>query len=284
MTSNYIPQPGTLAARAIAHFASLPVDAQLTNGVLAESLAVDPNSLTPCLQAPMRHGLLERFKADGHIFWRRGHAAAAPAAETADDDSEEGDDSIARVIAAADAAPLAGLAPQSWCPAPAESKSSLDEPPAPPHPSPAPALGLGWRAPTLPVYRGEPSAPVPSPRPAAAPEPGPGATLLIEAGVLTAEDDPDFREVEHAPRPPEPDTPPKGAEAAQAPVSPCGRDDATPNDGVVPQDTKRTEFRCALWSSGELHIEIYPGNFLLLTKDETRQLVGYLDRMREPAE
>jgi len=44
------------------------------------------------------------------------------------------------------------------------------------------------------------------------------------------------------------------------------------------------EFRCALWSDGRLHIETYPGNFLLLTKDETRELVKYLERMVEASE
>jgi hypothetical protein len=87
----------------------------------------------------------------------------------------------------------------------------------------------------------------------------------MEAGGLaraawstpTLQDDPDFQEVRihrgnvdfHATRSPldksvvltldflDLNLPPKGAKAARAPVTPaCGRDGATPNDGVVPQD------------------------------------------------
>ncbi len=97
----------------------------------------------------------------------------------------------------------------------------------------------------------------------AAAEPGPADSLTVAPGVLSAEDDPDFREVERAP----------AAEVAELPKS----ESSTPARDA-------SEFRCALWSSGELHIEVYPGNFLLLTKDETRQLVAYLERMAETTE
>lgn len=64
-------------------------------------------------------------------------------------------------------------------------------------------------------------------------------------------------------------------------MSPCGRDDATPNDGVVPQEV---EFCCALWSSGELDLVLSDGSSVRLTKLETRRLVGYLERMAEDSE
>ena len=80
--------------------------------------------------------------------------------------------------------------------------------------------------------------------------------------------------------PEDPVTPPKGAQAAQAPVKPSGRASTTPKDGAGPQG-----FRCALWSNGilEIHRETVGGaaDFILLAADEVRHLVRYLERMAE---
>lgn len=121
--------------------------------------------------------------------------------------------------------------------------------------------------------------------------------------IVDARFDPDFQEVARAPSsigpcragfsevvhfgPPDPDTPQKGAESAQAPIS-CGRDDATPNDGVVPQETVPSPapptlplhvgaaFNCALWSNGRFQIHTSDGEGVLLTAKDTRLLLRYV--------
>ena len=84
----------------------------------------------------------------------------------------------------------------------------------------------------------------------------------------------------HAAEPENPDTPPKGAQAAQAPVKPSGRASTTPKDGAGPQG-----FRCALWSNGILEVrrETVGGaaELVLFSADEVRHLVRYLERMAE---
>ena len=313
MTTTYVPQAGTIAARALAHFVDeVAAGAELANNVLGERLGVDPNILGACLQSPVRHGLLIRFKREGRIYWRRGHVDPAPPprppADSADqdDDSDDVAEPIARTVPASAAEPLAGVMRQSWCPVaqPSEEKGSLDEPPAS-HAKPAAPTppGLGWVAPTVPaaITRETGSAGVPSVN---------DETVHALTAAI-APQDPDFREVERTPamtmvdftdmliagmgtaigvspeqllQPLEPDTPPKGAEAACAPIAPCGRDDATPNNGVVPQHTADGEFACALWTTGELDLVLSDGSSVRLTKPETVRLVSYLERMAETAE
>lgn len=278
MTGAYVPQADTIGGRALAHLQKLPPGTEVPSGPLADALGVNSSMINVCLDTAAKHGVMVRDKREGRIYWRLGPNAPAPDRHAADEDTADAPDLAVkqlRVDASTAAAPIDGLAQQSWCPVAQDlgDASSLDEPAAPPPPSPAPPpLGLGWRAPRVPVYRGE--------APVAAPEPGPAAVLN---DAPTQDDDPDFQEVRRAPAPPELDTPPKGAEAAQAPVPPCGRDVATPNNGDVSQG-RASAFRCALWSDGSFHIELYPGNFMLLTKAETRQLVAYLERMAESSE
>lgn len=285
MTGVHTPRPGSAPARAVEFLWTLGKGTEASSDQLARAISIDVNAISAFLGTALHHQVVLREKREGKAYWRVGPNAPAPARgkpPAAEDEPGDVPDLAVkqvRVDASTAAAPIEGLAQQSWCPVAqaAGCESSLDEPPAPPPPSPAPPpLGLGWKAPRVPVYRGEP--PAPAAVLAAAPEPGPAAALTMLEGVLVAEEDPDFQEVRRAPAPPEPDKPPKGAEAAQAPVPPCGRDVATPNNGDVSQG-RASEFRCALWSDGQLHIEVYPGNFLLLTKGETEQLVHYLDRM-----
>ena len=86
--------------------------------------------------------------------------------------------------------------------------------------------------------------------------------------------------LERSPEPEDPVTPPKGAQAAQAPVKPSGRASTTPKDGAGPQG-----FRCALWSNGILEVrrETVGGaaELVLFSADEVRHLVRYLERMAE---
>lgn len=113
--------------------------------------------------------------------------------------------------------------------------------------------------------------------------------LMILSGsadrIVDAEFDPDFQEVQRAGEPPEPDNPPKGAEAAQAPADPRGRDDATPNDDVVPQGIQVSidgggnddTFSCALWSNGTFTIYPSDGPRLTLNRRDSRALILYVN-------
>lgn len=266
--SAYTPHVGSTGARAVAYFAKQPAGFEISTSQLAVVLDANQNSMSALLATAIRHKALVRVQRNGQVYWRLGEVegGAPPEKPPRDDESADRAPDLAvkqvRVDASAVPAPIAAMTQQSWCPAAQDSlpESSLDEPPAPPPPSPAPALGLGWKAPRVPVYIGEPPAP---------------AEVLL-ADVEAAEDDPDFREVERAPAPPGPDSPPNGAEAAQAPVSPqCGRDGATPNDGVVSQG-KADPFRCALWSNGMLEILTTEGEIVLLNQDDTRRLMRYV--------
>jgi hypothetical protein len=203
----YVPQPGTIAARAMAILDLLPEGQSIPNAVLATQLEQTSNVVLASLRPAERHGVVVRCSEGGYaVRWRKGDGTPPPATYG---DPDETDDAppVHRIIKAR------------------PGDITLPE-----------------------TLRGQLGAPPPV------------------SG--------DF---EHDEIPP-----PKGAEAAQVPATPpCGRDDATPKDGVVPQGS---EFRCALRSDGRLHIETYPGSYLLLTQDETRQLVRYLERMGESAD
>ena len=124
----------------------------------------------------------------------------------------------------------------------------------------AAAQPLAWKAPALPVWNG--------------PRAEPGEVEIparLTAGPIT---NADVDEVSCR-APASPNTTPKGAQAAQAPVQTSGRGSTTPKNGAAPQG-----FRCALWSNGilEVHRETVGGaaDFILFTADEVRQLVRYL--------
>jgi len=110
--------------------------------------------------------------------------------------------------------------------------------------------------------------------------------VRVFPGVLATvlPDDPDFQEVRRAPAPPEPETPRKGAEAAQAPACavPVDRDDATPNDGVVPQciyPGSNDTFCCALWSDGTFTIRPSDGEPTMLGKHDACALMRYVSEV-----
>ncbi len=199
-----------------------------------------------------------------------------------------------------DERPASPPLPQSWCSV-VENLGAAgpeDEPVDEPAPKRAPPAvnGLGWKAPSrVPVF--ERDAAPENTMPADADD----ETVRALAAALAPvpPEDPDFQEVSRAPAPPdsgrarfqvehfgstEPDTPPKGAESAQAPSS-CGRDDATPNDGAVPQGslsahfdpaTVAEMFRCAYWSNGTLEIRTSDGERFLLNEFDTDKLLRYI--------
>lgn len=59
----YETQPGTIPHRVVEHIKMLGAGAEVSGPELADKLDLDPNGLTPCLEAPCRRGALRRRKA-----------------------------------------------------------------------------------------------------------------------------------------------------------------------------------------------------------------------------
>jgi hypothetical protein len=276
MNAAYIPQAGSIAARALAHLQTLPDGVEIRSGPLAEALGITSNIVNVSLVTATRHGIFVREKRHDRIFWKLGPnvplagppPAAAPPPEPANaadlEDAPDDDAApIARIVPSDAVTPIPGLLQQSWCPAAqnADPQSSRGEP-APPPPSPAAPkpTGLAWRAPRVPVFERDASAA--NTAPAAAPEPG-----SAEAAVPPA-DDPHFLEVMPAPA-----AAPMTIELAEfvraARV-------ARLQDELAAEREPVDGFRCALWSNGMLEIRTTEGETHLLNEDDTRGLLRYV--------
>jgi hypothetical protein len=290
----YIPQPGSIAARALAHLQTLPDGVEIASGPLADALGITSNIVNVSLNSAAKHGVLVRDKRHDRIYWKLGPnvplpgaplAAAAPPPEPARpaDPHEEADDDaapIARTFPVAAAEPLAGLMQQSWCPAAqtAGAESSLDELPdepmahAPMPPAPKPP-GLDWKAP-----------PVSAPRPADAA--GAEASDVVLQGLehLHAET------VRKVTAPTVDDDTARELSAALAPSMPAWLDGLDPDFREVERTPPTlplhvgAEFHCALWTTGVLEMQLASGTLVRLTPGETKRLVNYLERMAETAE
>lgn len=260
MNPNYVPQVGSIAARALAHLQAQPEGTELASGVLADALSVQSSMINVCLDTASRHGVLARAKREGRIYWKLGPKApsAAPppaSAEPADLDDETDDDAapIARTVPSTSAAPIPGLVQQSWCPvAQATPSQSSGGEPVPPPPSPAAPQtpGLNWRAPRVPVFERDASevntTPAAAPEPSSAPASGPAQhddrvdTALIVSDFVRA------------------------ARAARL------------QDERAAERESVDGFRCALWSNGMLEIRTTEGETHLLNEDDTRGLLRYV--------
>jgi hypothetical protein len=82
----YVPQPGTIPARVIAYFDSLPPGTEVAGAVLADLLDVETNVIGPCLAHPVKHGAMMRECRDGRVYWRRGDDVLPLQTEHDDDD------------------------------------------------------------------------------------------------------------------------------------------------------------------------------------------------------
>jgi len=78
MTAAYIPQPGTIAARALAWFADQAPECEASTGVIAAALDQPIAIVFQALEDVFRHGRLAREKRDGVHFWSTSHRAAQP--------------------------------------------------------------------------------------------------------------------------------------------------------------------------------------------------------------
>lgn len=71
--SNYTPQPGTVAYRALAHLETLDRDAELSSAQLAEAINAPAAAIQPSMLAPLRAGKVFARQKGGHqrspMFW-----------------------------------------------------------------------------------------------------------------------------------------------------------------------------------------------------------------------
>jgi hypothetical protein len=112
----YAPSPGSVAQRAIAHLETLPARTELSAGVIAEAIGVPVNNLKPCLEAPLKAGMLVARQKYPHprapFFWslpvarETNEADPAPDAEASGSQTPEGADSEGRAEAGSDARSL----------------------------------------------------------------------------------------------------------------------------------------------------------------------------------
>lgn len=94
----YVPQPGTIPAKVIAHLSELPEGTELSTAVLLEVLGQPTGwvGLTSCLRAAVDGGVLQkRLTDDRRCLWRLADPTATviatgPDDHTAVDDSEPG--------------------------------------------------------------------------------------------------------------------------------------------------------------------------------------------------
>lgn len=80
----YLPQPGTIAARAVDLLHHARAGAELSSSALAEALDVDHTSITPCLRTAVRRGALHVEKRLNVNYWTLGDGTPVPL--EADDD------------------------------------------------------------------------------------------------------------------------------------------------------------------------------------------------------
>lgn len=153
----YTPLPGSVPARAVAHFKTLPDGAELCSAELAEAIGQEPALLAPCLQHARKMGVLvvarklETGGPRGALFWRLGTAVdqlqavsaldAEKAARRAEDAGET------RADARAPSAPTPGPQLLNWKPA-----QPLYPPPAEPE---VPAVKESLTAEAAPTSRPE---------------------------------------------------------------------------------------------------------------------------------
>lgn len=62
----YKPRAGSIADRAVDHLQSLPDGTEVMTTALAHAIMCEPLTLPPCLDAPIKHGLIFRRQKDDH--------------------------------------------------------------------------------------------------------------------------------------------------------------------------------------------------------------------------
>lgn len=237
---SYSPAVNSVAWRAIAHLETLPRGAELMTSALAEAIGCDGKKIVPSLEAALASGLVFRRQRDNHV-----------------------------------------RSPMWWSLVDHGARPKVD-----------------IRRPAVPVANGHAELHVPTFKDAnagdarqhsgseAAQSPHDDSTGPVAASTPTngrpparnghAEPEGAAAIAGRAERPKE--TTQRGAVQAHAPSCAArAGDDAKPAVGAAAPEG----FRCALWSNGTLQIErstvAGAAELVLLSREETRQLVAYLD-------
>ena len=241
---SYTPKPGSTAWRVMAHLETLPAGAEIMTSALAEAIGEPANNVSPCLEAALAAGLLFRRQRDAHV--------RSPYWWSLTDRSAQPKPPRPRVE-------VPVFLAQAQDSGTADPVSAADG-------SQKPNGGERER----PVRAGSEHTPK-------------GANRDATGFEGRGEQSPDATDCEARSKV----MAPGGSE------SPTGRGrDAAPALGAAPAFTPAAagparNMRCALWSNGVLQIERDTvggaAELVLLTCEETRQLLEYLDRMREAA-
>lgn len=268
---SYIPQPGTLPARVITHLQSLAPGAQLSTAELCDELDRDTNGFTTSMETALRAGLLKTSKRDGSrvLYWSLGDGVERP--EPAEDDAEEPEPPRPVLTSAWKLPPrsvfdLASASSQ-------EAKPEVEEQ-AQPAPVPRPANALGWT----------PAPPVAAPLDPVGDEELADALAASSAGVPGTGGAAPMAHATVEQAEPAGDAPMFQAEPEEIvipvlladlrPVKP-----GPPSFGASTDEEADEPFVCALWSDGKLQLQRGDQELALLSVDETRALLHYLDRV-----
>lgn len=104
MTETYVPQPGTIQARGIAHLKALGAATSVPNALLAEELDVDAVDLAKAMHTAFERGAVSREIRDRQPWWGVGHPKVRPLGAllpvTADEDDVDDFPIVQRVVSA----------------------------------------------------------------------------------------------------------------------------------------------------------------------------------------
>lgn len=120
MTPTYVPQPGTIQARAIAHLHTSPQGGLVPNALLAEQLDVDPVDLAKAMHTAFERGAVSRETRDRQPWWGVGHSdlrhLSAPLPVSADDDDVDDAPLVQRTVPASRSGGVSLVDRPAWTP------------------------------------------------------------------------------------------------------------------------------------------------------------------------
>lgn len=275
---SYRPIPGTVAFRALAHLETLPKGAELMTSALAEAIGCDGRNIVPSLETALAAKLVFRRQRDTHVrspmWWslvehkRQPQDIRMPAVPVLDTEAAQagparnGSQKPDGGAASFPGARAGRETPQEGANRAATRFEGNGSKGPDATDREARSKVMAPEGPESPTGRGTNGAPALGAAPAflrAEPE----GAAAIAGGPATAE------ETTH-----------RGAVRAHAPSCAArAGDDAKPAVGAAAPDGQTTRF--AMWSNGVLQIErktvAGAAELVLLSREETRALVSYLD-------
>lgn len=238
--NDYQPQPGTIAARAVALLRTLEPGQQISTGELCDVLDQPSSSLIPSLQPARNCGLVKADYRPGDqrtLYWSMGDGKPITFAKIDGEDDEDENKAATKPKRAPKPIKISTPAASADIDAALTQIRTADVTPE------APRTAEDWML-------------------AAAA----GAEIPVPAPIWPA-----YREPETAEIPPPPDAATEAAQVAgKSELAEGHADKRPPREGVV---------RFALWSDGKLQIVIEGAAPVVLAREETKALIDYLDVM-----